>query len=94
MKSRVGYCTSRFITFILQSIPFKGVWRFSVSTEESVFNFRLFEECLRTFPLQFLHNCVTGMIQNTNNNNKKVKFSLEQAIKAQRESRGIALLFL
>ena len=31
---------------------------------------------------------------NNNNKNKKVRFSLEQATKAQRESRGIALLFL
>jgi hypothetical protein len=32
-----------------------------------------------------------GVLQNNNNN--KVKFTLEQATKAQRGSRGIALLF-
>jgi hypothetical protein len=33
-------------------------------------------------------------VNNNNNNNNNVNFTLQRATKAQRESKGIALLFL
>jgi hypothetical protein len=40
------------------------------------------------------HGYITADLQYTLKHYKEVKFILEQAMKAQRQSRGIALLFL